>query len=120
MEVCDLKLFLQKILLISSTITNSQKVKKEEKKLVLYLSHKKKLPLKIETVEMLIILKCHALSATDGGIGHPPFFRRSKTCGGNVDGVQFIHLSVFLSQDLCSFTECETASFKSDLVVIKY
>lgn len=37
---------------------------------------------------MLIILKCHTLSATDGGIGHPPFQIRSKTCGGNVDSVE--------------------------------
>lgn len=27
----------------------------------------------ILTFEVLIILKCHTLSATDGGIGHPPF-----------------------------------------------
>lgn len=27
----------------------------------------------ILTFKMLIILKCHTLSATDGGIGHPPF-----------------------------------------------
>lgn len=49
---------------------------------------------------MLIILKCHTLSAADGGRGHPPFQITSKTCGGNVDSVEYnlqFHRSVFLS-----------------------